>query len=366
MIRKELKTVIFSIQVLLMISVSAMGQKTVGLAIKFTPEAPDSFETALLTLTDDEFSINIKNIDGIAVFSERFNFINMDIETIEDLVQEVTNKLPDVFEIAFVKETPIYVLNPNQGSIKRSPFVPFNFFNNRIYEKAHRMPGSLSFGSAFYDNDGFGDTGHFTFAYNVNYEYFQLGRRISLYLLTGMRFTSDEPDTVTGSRALTIPKDLHFSLGTAIEIKFSRIHIAPVGYFDWSVKNFTIITNETVPDTVRIKDAFYRLQYGARLSLPVSVVGVKGSFVLEYLISSFEVPSGIIILDPSAGNAPLTSVDGTVIRGKFPILGSRITLGIEYIDLDSDKGLDDSLTINVLANFSINDVAAILRRAFKI
>ncbi|MCH7620247.1 MAG: hypothetical protein IH880_10855, partial [Candidatus Marinimicrobia bacterium] len=57
MIRKELRTVIFSIHVLLMISVSAMGQKTVGLAIKFTPEAPDSFETALLTLTDDEFSI---------------------------------------------------------------------------------------------------------------------------------------------------------------------------------------------------------------------------------------------------------------------------------------------------------------------
>ncbi len=366
MIRKELKTVIFSLQILLIISVSAMAQKTVGLAIKFTPEAPDSFETALLTLTDDEFSINVKNIDGNVVFSERFNFTNMDIETIEDLVQEVTNNLPDVFEITFVKDTPIYVLNPNQGSIKRSPFVPFNFFNNRIYDKAHRMPGSLSFGSVFYDNDGFGDTGHFTFAYNVNYEYFQLGRRVSLYLLTGMQFTSDEPDTVSGGRALTIPKDLHFSLGPNIEIKFSRIHIAPVGYFDWSVKNFTIITNEIVLDTVKIRDAFYRLQYGARLSLPISVVGVKGSFVLEYLISSFEIPSGIVILDPNAGNTPLTSVDGTVIRGKFPILGSRITLGIEYIDLDSDKGLDDSLTINALANFSINDVAAILRRAFKI
>lgn len=55
-----------------------------------------------------------------------------------------------------------------------------------------------------------------------------------------------------------------------------------------------------------------------------------------------------------------------MIRGKFPVLGSRITLGIEYIDLDTDKGLDDSLTISALANFSINDVAAILRRAFKI
>ena len=95
-------------------------------------------------------------------------------------------------------------------------------------------------------------------------------------------------------------------------------------------------------------------------------MGVKGSFVLEYLISSFEIPSGIVILDPSSGNAPLTSVEGTVIRGKFPVLGSRITLGIEYIDLDTDKGLDDSLTIIALANFSINDVAAILRRAFKI
>ena len=105
MIRKELKIVIYSLLVLFTLSVSAMGQKTVGLAVKFTPEAPDSFETALLTLTDDEFSVNIKNIDGIAVFSERFNFINMDIETIEDLVQEVTNKLPDVFEIAYMSRT---------------------------------------------------------------------------------------------------------------------------------------------------------------------------------------------------------------------------------------------------------------------
>ncbi len=52
--------------------------------------------------------------------------------------------------------------------------VPFQFFNNRIYDKAHRMPGELSFGSAFYNNDGFGDNGHFRFEYNVNYEFFQI------------------------------------------------------------------------------------------------------------------------------------------------------------------------------------------------
>ena len=57
---------------------------------------------------------------------------------------------------------------------------------------------------------------------------------------------------------------------------------------------------------------------------------------------------------------------GNIIRGKFPVIGSRITLGIEYIDLPADKGLDDSLIVELLANFFINDVAAILRLAFKI
>jgi len=44
----------------------------------------------------------------------------------------------------------------------------------------------------------------------------------------------------------------------------------------------------------------------------------------------------------------------------------QISFGLEYINLPIDKGLNDSLTVNVLANFTINDVAAILRRAFKI
>lgn len=345
--------------------VIANGQKTVGLSIKFIPEAPDSFETASLTLTDEEFNISIKNFEGTVVYFERFNFTNMDIESIEDLVQEVSNKLPDVFNIDFSKGTPIYVLNPNKGTIKRSPFVPFQFFNNRIYEKAHKMPGSLSLGSSFYNNDGFGDKGHFKFGYDVNYEIFQIGRRMNIYLVTGMQFNSDEPDTLSMERAVSIPKDLHFNLGGYSEIKFERIHIGPALYFDWSVKNFTVWTDTTETSALEVKDAFNRLEYGVRASLPVSVVGAKGSFVIEYLVTTFRFPSVIKITELSTGQT-FGFVSGTIIRGKFPVLGSRITLGIEYIGLPSDKGMDDSLIVELLANFTINDVAAILRRAFKI
>ncbi len=350
---------------ILFLTVIASSQKTVGLSVKFIPEAPDSFETASFTLTDEEFSISIKNLDGTVVYFERFNFINMDIETIEDLVQEVSNKLPDVFDINFGRGTPIYVLNPNTGNIKRSPFVPFQFFNNRIYEKAHKMPGSLSFGSSFYDNDGFGDNGHFKFGYDVDYEIFQLGRRMSIFLVTGMKFNSDEPDTLFIGRAITIPKDLHFDLGGHIDIKFERIHIGPALYFDWSVKNFAVWTDTTESAAFKVKDTFYRLKVGGRASLPISAVGVKGSFVIEFLVTTFNLPTGIIVPDPATG-LNLETVSGNIIRGKFPVLGSRVTLGVEYIDLPTDKGLDDSLIVEVLANFSINDVAAILRRAFKI
>jgi len=365
MIKNALKILVIFLTLAYLFSGQAIAQKTVGLSVKFTPQAPDSFETALLTLTDEEFAINIKDLDGLLVHVEKFNYTNMDIETIEDLVQEIMNKLPDVFEIEFGKDTPIFVLNPNQGTIKRSPFVPFQFFNNRIYDKAHRMPGALSFGSSFYNNDGFGDTGHFNFAYNVNYEFFQFGRRTSLFLVTGMEFNSDEPDTVSENRSITIPKDLHFRLGGHFKYKFSRIHIGPAFYADWSVKNFTVITDEAKPTYLDVNDSFFRLQYGGRISLPIAVVGAKGSFVIEYLITSFDLPAGIEIPDTITG-INLTSVDGTVIRGKFPVLGSRISLGVEYIDLPADKGLNDSLTVTALANFTINDVAAILRRAFKI
>lgn len=355
----------FVVAILLVTPVIASAQKTVGLSIKFTPEAPDSFETASLLLSDEEFIVTVKNLDGRAVYSERFDFINMDIETIEDLVQEISNKLPDVFDIEFGRDTPIYVLNSNHGTIKRSPFVPFQFFNNRIYEKAHRMPGSLSFGSSFYDQDGFGDKGHFRFGYDVDYEIFQLGRNLSVFLATGMQFISDEPDTVSEGRAVSIPKDLHFSLGSHIELKFSRINLGPVAYLDWSVKKFRVITDEVLNTVIDVNDAFYRLQVGGRASLPVSVVGVRGSFVLEYLITSFAMPAGLEILDPANPTTPL-SINGAIIRGKFPILGNRISMGIEYINLQADKGLDDSLIVTALANFSINDVAGILRRAFKI
>lgn len=363
--RTKLKSVGLLCITILLLTVIANGQKTVGLSVKFTPEAPDSFETASLTLTDEEFSISIKDLNGTVVYFERFNFTNMDIETIEDLVQEVSNKLPDVFDIDFSRGTPIYVLNPNKGNIKRSPFVPFQFFNNRIYEKAHKMPGSLSIGSSFYNNDGFGDTGHFKFGYNVDYEIFQLGRRMSIFLVTGMQFNSDEPDRVSESRAITIPKDLHFDLGGHLELKFDRINIGPAVYLDWSVKNFAVWTDASNTAAIEVKDTFYRLKLGGRASLPVSVVGTKGSFVIEYLVTTFNLPSAIEIPDTSTG-LNLDTVSGSIIRGKFPVLGSRITLGIEYIDLPSDKGLDDSLIVEVLANFSINDVAAILRRAFKI
>ena len=365
MIKKVQKIFFISMTVAYLFSGQAIAQKTVGLSVKFTPQAPDSFETALLTLTDEEFGINIKDFGGLLVYAEKFNYINMDIETIEDLVQEISNKLPDVFEFEFVKDTPIFVLNPNQGTIRRSPFVPFQFFNNRIYDKAHRMPGELSFGSSFYNNNGFGDNGHFRFEYNVNYEFFQIGRRTSLYLVTGIRTNSDAPDTVSENRSITIPKDLHYKIGVHWEIKLARIHIGPAFYTEWSVKNFTVITDELAPTYLNVKDSFYRLQYGGRISLPISVVGSKGSFVIEYLLTSFELPAGIQIPDPNTG-ASLTTIDGTLIRGKFPVLGNRISFGLEYINLPVDKGLNDSLTVNVLANFSINDVAAILRRAFKI
>ena len=346
-------------------TVNANSQKTVGLSVKFIPEAPDSFETASFTLTDDEFSISIKNFDGTVVYFERFNFTNMDIETIEDLVQEVSNKLPDVFDIDFSRGTPIYVLNPNKGNIKRSPFVPFQFFNNRIYETAHKMPGSLSIGSSFYKNDGFGDKGHFKFGYDVDYEIFQLGRNMSLFMVTGMKFNSDEPDTFSIGRAISIPKDLHFAIGSHIDIKFERIHLGPAVYVDWSVKNFAVWTDNTESASIEVKDTFYRLKIGGRASLPISVVGVKGSFVIEYLVTTFNLPTGITVSDSATGLI-LKTVSGNIIRGKFPVLGSRITLGVEYIDLPTDKGLDDSLIVELLANFSINDVAAILRRAFKI
>ena len=359
------KILLISLTAAYLFSGQAIAQKTVGLSVKFTPQAPDSFETAILTLTDEEFSINIKDFSGLLVHTDKFNYINMDIETIEDLVQEITNKLPDVFEFEFVKDTPIFVLNPNQGTIRRSPFVPFQFFNNRIYDKAHRMPGELSFGSAFYNNDGFGDNGHFRFEYNVNYEFFQIGRRTSLYLVTGMELNSDAPDTVSENRSITIPKDFHYKLGVHWEIKFARINIGPAFYTEWSVKNFTVITDELIPTYLNVNDSFYRLQYGGRISLPISVVGAKGSFVIEYLVTSFELPIGIQLQDPITG-ANINTVDGSLIRGKFPILGNRISLGLEYINLPFDKGLNDSLTVNALANFSINDVAAILRRAFKI
>ena len=350
---------------ILFLVAGANGQKTVGLSVKFTPEAPDSFETASLTLTDEEFSISIKNLDGTVVYFERFNYTNMDIETIEDLVQEVSNKLPDVFDIDFSRGTPIYVLNPNKGTIKRSPFVPFQFINNRIYEKAPKMPGSLSIGSSFYNNEGFGDTGHFKFGYEVDYEIFQIGRSMSIFLVTGMQFNSDEPDTVSESRAVTIPKDLHFNLGGHLDLKFDKIHLGPTAYFDWSIKNFTVWTDTSETASIEVKDAFYRLKVGGRASLPISVVGTKGSFVIEYLLTTFSLPTGIAIPDAATG-LNLETVTGSIIRGKFPVLGSRITLGIEYIDLPSDMGLDDSLIVEVLANFSINDVAGILRRAFKI
>ena len=350
---------------ILLHTVIANSQKTVGLSVKFIPEAPDSFETASFTLTDEEFSISIKNLDGTVVYFERFNFTNMDIETIEDLVQEVSNKLPDVFDINFSRGTPIYVLNPNKGNIKRSPFVPFQFFNNRIYEKAHKMPGSLSIGSSFYKNDGFGDKGHFKFGYDVDYEIFQLGRNLSLFMVTGMNFNSDEPDTFSIERAISIPKDLHFDIGSHIDIKFERIHIGPAVYIDWSVKNFAVWTDSTESASFEVKDTFYRLKIGGRASLPISAVGVKGSFVIEYLVTTFNLPTGITVSDPATGLI-LKTVSGNIIRGKFPVLGSRITLGVEYIDLPTDKGLDDSLIVELLANFSINDVAAILRRAFKI
>ena len=363
------RTILHSVGLLcitiLFLTVIANGQKTVGLSVKFTPEAPDSFETASLTLTDEEFSISIKNLDGTVVYFERFNFANMDIETIEDLVQEVSNKLPDVFDIDFSRDTPIYVLNPNKGNINRSPFIPFQIFNNRIYEKAHKMPGSLSIGSSFYNNDGFGDKGHFKFGYEVDYEIFQLGRSMSIFLVTGMKFNSDEPDTFSIGRAITIPKDLHFDLGSHIDIKFERIHIGPALYFDWSVKNFAVWTDSTESAAFEVKDTFYRLKVGGRASLPISAVGIKGSFVIEYLVTTFNLPTGITVPDPSGG-LNLETVSGNIIRGKFPVLGSRVTLGIEYIDLPADKGLDDSLIVEVLANFSITDVAAILRRAFKI
>ena len=365
MTKNALKILLLSLTVMCLSSIQVIAQKTVGLSVKFTPQAPDSFETALLTLTDEEFTVNIKDFGGMLVHAEKFNYINMDIETIEDLVQEITNKLPDVFEFEFVKDTPIFVLNPNQGTIRRSPFVPFQFFNNRIYDKAHRMPGELSFGSSFYNNDGFGDNGHFRFEYNVNYEFFQIGRRTSLYLRTGMEFNSDAPDTVSKNRSITIPKDLHYKLGVHWEIKFARIHIGPAFYTDWSVKNFTVITDEITPVYFNVNDAFFRLQYGGRISLPISVVGAKGSFVIEYLLTSFDLPTGILIQDPVTG-ANISTVDGTLIRGKFPVIGNRISFGVEYINLPFDKGLNDSLTVNALANFTINDVAAILRRAFKI
>lgn len=363
--KRLLNSVVLIFITILFLTVIANGQKTVGLSVKFTPEAPDSFETASLTLTDEEFTISIKDLDGNVVYFERFNFTNMDIETIEDLVQEVSNKLPDVFDIDFSRGTPIYVLNPNKGNVKRSPFVPFHFFNNRIYEKAHKMPGSLSLGSSFYDNDGFGDKGHFKFGYEVDYEIFQFGRNASIFLVTGMKFNSDEPDTLSIGRAITIPKDLHFDLGGHIDLKFERIHLGPAMYFDWSVKNFAVWTDTSESAVVDIKDTFYRLKVGGRASLPISAVGVKGSFVIEYLVTTFNLPTGISVSD-TAGGSNLETVSGTIIRGKFPVLGSRITLGVEYIDLPSDKGLDDSLIVELLANFSINDVAAILRRAFKI
>ncbi len=134
---------------------------------------------------------------------------------------------------------------------------------------------------------------------------------------------------------------------------------------DWSVKNFAAWTYTSESTVFDVKDTFYRLKVGGRASLPISAVGVKGSFVIEYLVTTFNLPTGIRVTDP-VGGANLETISGTIIRGKFPVLGSRITLGVEYIDLPTDKGLDDSLIVELLANFSINDVAAILRRAFKI